>query len=110
MADIAASIEINAPVGAVFDFVVAEWQGTLDFWPRGILKWTPKSVSGPPVEGRWQFTAAGAGTRFSYRLMYRMPPPGLGPLLDRWFLAPAWRRAISAALANLKQLVERQHR
>jgi hypothetical protein len=150
VADIAASVDINASVRAVFDFVVAEWQGTLAFWPQGIRKWRPtpnrplgdgfrvryvammlglaipvemeisdfmpdrgwtaKSVSGPLVEGRWQFAPQGAGTRFSYRLRYRMPPPGVGPLLDRWFLAPAWERAILAALANLKRLVETQPR
>jgi hypothetical protein len=150
MADIATSVDINAPVRTVFDFVVAEWQGTLAFWPHGIQDWTPapnralgdgfrvryvakmlglpmavemevsdfvpgqgwtaKSVSGPPVEGRWQFAPQATGTRFSYRLRYRMPPPGVGPLLDRWFLAPAWERAIAAALANLKQLVETRRR
>ena len=68
--------------------------------------WTARSVSGPPAEGRWVFTHHPTGTLFTYRLTYRMLPPLLGPLLDRWFFAPAWRRAISAALENLKRLVE----
>jgi len=70
--------------------------------------WTARSVSGPPAEGRWAFAAHPAGTLFTYGLTYRMPPPLLGPLLDRWFFAPAWRRSIAGALANLKRLVEAQ--
>ena len=75
-----------------------------DFVPR--RGWTAKSVRGPFAEGRWEFMADGQGTRFSYRLSYLMPPPGIGPFLDRWFFAPAWERAIGEALQNLKRLIE----
>ena len=148
MARIEQSVVVSAPVAAVFDFVAAEWQGALRFWPHGIRNWRPltdqplgvgfrvrytaqvlgvpfpiemavveftagqswtaRSVSGPPVEGHWAFAVHPGGTLFTYRLSYRMPPPLLGPLLDRWFFAPAWNRAIAAALSSLKRLVEAQ--
>lgn len=146
MALIEQSIVIHAPTGAVFDFVVAEWQSGLGFWEHGIRNWRPlatrplgvgfrvrytaqvlgvpfpmemevvefapgrywlaRSVRGPRAEGRWAFAAQEDGTRFTYRLSYEMPPPLLGPLLDRACFAPAWRRAIAAALESLKRVVE----
>jgi uncharacterized membrane protein len=148
MATISASVDIAAPLSKVFAFVVAEWEGTLAFWPRGIRRWTPlsaaplgdgfrvryraqllgvpfsvemevcdfvyergwraRSVGGPPAEGRWEFEPNDSGTEFTYRLSYEMPPPGVGPLLDRWLLGPAWERAIGEALANLKRQIEAQ--
>lgn len=75
-----------------------------DFVPQ--LGWTARSVRGPSAEGRWEFVPEGLGTRFRYRLSYVMPPPGIGPLMDRWLFAPAWERAIGEALQNLKHMVE----
>jgi len=71
-----------------------------DFRPgRG---WTANSMAGPPVRGVWRFDPLDGGTRFTYRLVYRMPPPLLGPLMDRLFVARQWASAIEASLANLQ--------
>lgn len=68
--------------------------------------WTAYSVAGPPVRGDWRFESVEGGTRFTYRLRYAMPPPILGPLLDRTLLERRWVHAIEASLANLKARVE----
>lgn len=78
--------------------------GVCDFVPG--RRWRARSVGGPPAEGRWEFAPRGCGTRFTYRLSYEMPPPVVGPLVDRWLTGPAWERAVGEALANLKRLVE----
>jgi hypothetical protein len=70
--------------------------------------WSAHSIEGPPVRGDWRFEPADAGTRFTYRLRYTMPPPVLGPILDRWLMEPRWRRAIEASLNNLKGECERR--
>jgi hypothetical protein len=68
--------------------------------------WTAQSCAGPPVTGEWRFAAAGAGTSFTYRLSYRMPPPIVGPLLDRLVIAGRWQRVIEQSLDNLKRRLE----
>lgn len=68
--------------------------------------WTAQSRTGPPVTGEWRFEAVDAGTRFRYRLSYRMPPPLLGPLLDRLVIAGLWERNIEQSLVNLKRRLE----
>jgi len=75
-----------------------------DFDPgRG---WSAYSLAGPRVRGDWRFEPASGGTRFTYRLRYGMPPPILGPVLDRAFLEKRWIKAIEASLANLRTRLE----
>lgn len=146
MADIERSMEVAAPPERVFSFVASQWEGTLDFWEKGIEAWAPLtssplgpgfqvedvgrmlglgirvrmevrefeagrgwsafSVGGPPVRGDWRFEPVDGGTRFTYRLRYDMPPPVLGPLLDRALIEKRWAQAIEASLRNLKARVE----
>lgn len=148
MADLTRSVEIAASPETVFNYVVSQWEGSLDFWEQGIEDWnllTPpplkagarvaytgrmlglgfpvrmevrdfepgrgwfaQSIHGPPVRGDWTFEGADGGTRFTYRLRYTLPPPVLGPFLDRWLMEPRWRRAIEASLENLKRECERR--
>lgn len=69
--------------------------------------WTAYSLGSPAVRGDWRFEKGPSGTRFTYRLRYTMPPPLLGPLLDRLILARQWGKAIDASLARLKARMER---
>jgi hypothetical protein len=64
--------------------------------------WTAKSMDGPRVQGDWRFEPIEGGTRFTYRLRYTMPPPIIGPLMDRFLIKQRWASAIEASLANLK--------
>jgi hypothetical protein len=68
--------------------------------------WWASSIKGPPVRGDWQFEREGRGTRFTYRLRYAMPPPLLGPLLDKMILAALWEKAAGHALLKLRVMVE----
>jgi hypothetical protein len=145
MAHIARSVVIDRPLELVFNYVVAQWEGHLGFWSRGIESWSPspaplragfrvhyiarmlgigmpvemevvhferprgwiaESRQGPAVRGEWHFAALEHGTRFTYHLAYRMPPPLLGPLADRLVLRRLWERNIEQSLANLQRLLE----
>ncbi len=64
--------------------------------------WTAYSLGGPPVRGDWRFSPTREGTRLTYRLRYRMPPPLIGPLLDKLFIEKKWASSIEASLENLE--------
>ncbi len=64
--------------------------------------WTAHSMGGPLVRGDWRFDSVNEGTRFTYRLRYRMPPPLIGLLLDKLLIERRWSSAIEASLGNLK--------
>lgn len=64
--------------------------------------WRGVGTRGMPHAARWVFEPAGAGTRFTYVLEYRLPVPLLGPLLDALLLRPGWRRRLDRSLANLQ--------
>lgn len=64
--------------------------------------WTANSLGEPPVRGDWRFDPTNGGTRFTYRLRYTMPPPVIGPLLDKLLIERKWASAIEASLGNLK--------
>jgi ligand-binding SRPBCC domain-containing protein len=53
MARIENTIKINAPVEAVFDYIVAEWEGTMSFF-AGVFAWTPDPAK--PMGDGFQFS------------------------------------------------------
>jgi len=68
--------------------------------------WRGVVTRGAPHATRWVFEPAGAGTRFTYVLEYRLPVPLLGPLLDALLVRPGWQRRLDRSLANLKARFE----
>ena len=68
--------------------------------------WAAVSRKGPAAEGRWRFVSDDGTTRFTYGLSYDLPPPFLGPLMDKLLMKRLWSRAIERSLANLKRLIE----
>jgi len=57
MADIERYIEISASPEDVIDFVVSQWEGTLDFWETGIEGWRP--LTPPPLGPGFQVEYVG---------------------------------------------------
>jgi ligand-binding SRPBCC domain-containing protein len=68
--------------------------------------WVAVSRKGPSAEGRWRFVSDDGKTRFTYGLSYDLPPPVIGPLMDRLLMKRLWSNAIDRSLANLKRLIE----
>lgn len=71
--------------------------------------WRGVGTRGVPHTTRWVFEPAGAGTRFTYVLEYRLPVPLLGPLFDALLLRPAWQRCLDRSLANLEARCQDSH-
>ena len=68
--------------------------------------WIAVSRKGPAAEGRWRFVSENGSTSFTYGLTYSLPPPVLGPLLDKLLMRRLWSRAIDRSLVNLKRSIE----
>ena len=68
--------------------------------------WIAVSRTGPSAEGRWLFVSENGSTRFTNGLTYSLPPPVLGPLLDKLVMRRLWSRAIDRSLLNLKRSIE----
>ncbi len=68
--------------------------------------WVAVSRKGPSAEGRWRFVSDDGRTMFTYGLSYDLPPPVLGPLMDKLLMKRLWSRAIDRSLVNLKRLIE----
>jgi len=71
--------------------------------------WRGVVTRGTPHTTRWLFEPAGAGTRLTYTLEYRIPVPVVGPLLDALLMRPGWQRRLERSLANLKARFEPPH-
>lgn len=71
--------------------------------------WQGVVTKGTPHTTRWVFGPAGAGTRLTYILEYRIPVPVLGSLLDSLIMRPGWQRRLERSLANLKARLEAPH-
>jgi len=70
--------------------------------------WVAVSRKGPSAEGRWRSVSDDGTTSFTYGLSYDLPPPVLGPLMDKLLMRRLWSRVIERSLANLKRAIESQ--